>query len=70
MLLSIGVTPERFDQKNIFWQKQVSHYWRLIGVNKMEIRNVMDMNAYYGGFSVALSTSPIWVMKHCFNIYE
>lgn len=23
----------------------------------------MDMNAYYGGFSVALSTLPMWVMN-------
>lgn len=62
-LEKLGVTPERFDQNNKFWQEQVGHYWRLIGVNKMEIRNVMDMNAYFGGFSVALSSLPIWVMN-------
>ncbi|XP_020274387.1 probable methyltransferase PMT7 [Asparagus officinalis] len=62
-LEKLGVTPERFDRNNAFWQEQVSHYWRLIGVNKMEVRNVMDMNAYYGGFSVALSNLPIWVMN-------
>ncbi|KAJ6838448.1 putative methyltransferase PMT7 [Iris pallida] len=62
-LEKLGVTPQQFDQNNKFWQEQVSHYWKLIGVNKMEIRNVMDMNAYYGGFSVALSTFPVWVMN-------
>lgn len=46
-----------------FWQEQVREYWRLISVDKTEIRNVMDMNAYYGGFSVALSTLPMWVMN-------
>ncbi|XP_073104683.1 probable methyltransferase PMT7 [Elaeis guineensis] len=62
-LEKIGVTPESFDQNTRFWQEQVQQYWRLIGVNKMEIRNVLDMNACYGGFSVALSTLPMWVMN-------
>lgn len=62
-LEKIGVTPENFDLNARFWQEQVQQYWRLIGANKMEIRNVMDMNAYYGGFSVALSTLPMWVMN-------
>ncbi|KAK6127297.1 hypothetical protein DH2020_038960 [Rehmannia glutinosa] len=42
---------------------QVRHYWRLMGVEEKEIRNVMDMNAFLGGFSVALSTWPVWVMN-------
>lgn len=62
-LEKLGITPELFEQNSIFWQEQVRHYWELIGVNEMEVRNVMDMNAYYGGFSVALSTFPIWVMN-------
>ncbi|CAL9106000.1 unnamed protein product [Musa acuminata var. zebrina] len=62
-LEKIGVTPEKFDTSDRFWQEQVREYWRLISVDKTEIRNVMDMNAYYGGFSVALSTLPMWVMN-------
>lgn len=62
-LEKIGVTPENFDENNRFWQEQVGEYWKLIGVNLTEIRNVMDMNAYYGGFSVALSALPMWVMN-------
>lgn len=32
-------------------------------VEEKEVRNVMDMNAFLGGFSVALSTWPVWVMN-------
>lgn len=35
----------------------------LMNVNKTDIRNVMDMNAFVGGFSVALITYPVWVMN-------
>lgn len=48
---------------NQFWQEQVRQYWTLISADKTDIRNVMDMSAYYGGFSVALSTLPVWVMN-------
>lgn len=52
-----------FELNTKFWKEQVNQYWRLIGIYKVDIRNVMDMNAYYGGFSVALSNLPIWVMN-------
>ncbi|XP_008240733.1 PREDICTED: probable methyltransferase PMT7 [Prunus mume] len=62
-LSRIGVTQEEFTSETIFWQDQVRHYWRLLNVNKTEIRNVMDMNAFCGGFAVALNASPTWVMN-------
>ncbi|XP_072961188.1 probable methyltransferase PMT7 [Typha angustifolia] len=62
-LENIGVTPEQFDMNNQFWQEQLRQYWMLINVDKTDIRNVMDMNANYGGFAVALSTFPVWVMN-------
>lgn len=62
-LEKIGVTPADFDRNDMFWQQQVKKYWELIGVSKMDIRNVMDMNAYYGGFAVTLSSLPMWVMN-------
>jgi Putative S-adenosyl-L-methionine-dependent methyltransferase len=34
-----------------------------MAIGKSDIRNVMDMNAVYGGFSVALSIFPVWVMN-------
>ena len=58
-----GIDQERFISDTIFWQDQVSHYYRLMNVNKTDIRNVMDMNALIGGFAVALNTFPVWVMN-------
>ncbi|KAH7654926.1 Phosphoethanolamine N-methyltransferase protein [Dioscorea alata] len=62
-LETIGVTPEMFDLNNQFWQDQIQQYWKLIDLKRVEIRNVMDMNAYYGGFSAALISLPFWVMN-------
>ncbi|XP_058107081.1 probable methyltransferase PMT7 isoform X2 [Magnolia sinica] len=62
-LENIGISPDRFHSNTLFWQEQANHYWKLMGVDQTDIRNVMDMNAYYGGFSVALSTLPMWVMN-------
>ncbi|XP_057506942.1 probable methyltransferase PMT7 [Actinidia eriantha] len=62
-LSSIGINQENFISDTLFWQDQVRHYWRLMNVDETEIRNVMDMNAFCGGFAVALSTWPIWVMN-------
>ncbi|XP_019420834.1 PREDICTED: probable methyltransferase PMT18 [Lupinus angustifolius] len=31
--------------------------------NKENIKNVMDMNAYLGGFAAALLKYPVWVMN-------
>ncbi|KAL6987238.1 hypothetical protein U1Q18_012989 [Sarracenia purpurea var. burkii] len=62
-LNSIGISREKFISNTLFWQDQVRHYWRLMNVNETEIRNVMDMSAFCGGFAVAMSTWPVWVMN-------
>lgn len=62
-LFGTGINREKFLADTIYWQDQVRHYWRLMNVDETEIRNVMDMNAFLGGFSVALSTWPVWVMN-------
>lgn len=62
-LEKIGVTAENFSADTAFWQKQVSEYWKLMNVSKYDIRNVMDMNSFYGGFAAALSIKPVWVMN-------
>ncbi|MCL7030254.1 hypothetical protein MKW94_028605 [Papaver nudicaule] len=59
----IGINREKFNSNSVFWQEQTDHYWRLINANISEIRNVMDMNAYYGGFAASLSKLPVWVMN-------
>ncbi|KAF9595161.1 hypothetical protein IFM89_037590 [Coptis chinensis] len=62
-LNNIGISHEKFTSDTMFWQEQVRHYWNLMNINTTDIRNVMDMNAYCGGFAVALSNSPMWVMN-------
>lgn len=59
----IGINQEKFNSDSVFWQEQTDHYWRLMNVDIKEIRNVMDMNAYYGGFAASLSRLPVWVMN-------
>ncbi|KAJ0715375.1 putative S-adenosyl-L-methionine-dependent methyltransferase [Helianthus annuus] len=60
---NIGLTQEKFLSDTLYWQDQVHEYWRLMNVDKSAIRNIMDMNALYGGFAVALSTWPVSVMN-------
>ncbi|KAL4587452.1 hypothetical protein LXL04_000323 [Taraxacum kok-saghyz] len=62
-LEKIGVTQDKFLSDTLYWQDQVREYWRLMNVDDTSIRNVMDMNALYGGFAVAFSTWPVWVMN-------
>lgn len=62
-MFQTGVSPQEFDSSSSFWQDQVRHYWKFIGVGQNDIRNVMDMNAHFGGFAAALSTYPVWVMN-------
>lgn len=59
----LGVAPERFENNNQFWKNQVQKYWSFLGVEKTSIRNIMDMNANYGGFAAALSSDPVWIMN-------
>ncbi|KAK1420702.1 hypothetical protein QVD17_22517 [Tagetes erecta] len=59
----IGVTQEMFLSDTLYWQDQVRDYWRLMNADEASIRNVMDMNALYGGFAVAFDTWPVWVMN-------
>ncbi|XP_071686514.1 probable methyltransferase PMT6 [Rutidosis leptorrhynchoides] len=59
----IGVTRDKFLSDTLYWQDQVREYWRFLNVDDNTVRNVMDMNAVYGGFAVSLSTWPIWVMN-------
>ncbi|KAK9055515.1 hypothetical protein SSX86_026598 [Deinandra increscens subsp. villosa] len=62
-LNNIGITQEMFLSNTLYWQDQVRHYWRLMNADETSIRNIMDMNALYGGFAVAFSTWPVWVMN-------
>lgn len=47
------------------WARRVAHYKNSLHVKlgTSSIRNVMDMNAFFGGFAAALSSDPVWVMN-------
>jgi len=60
-----GVTPQTFSKDNQLWNKRVSYYKK---VNNQlgkagRYRNLLDMNAYLGGFAASLVKYPIWVMN-------
>ena len=60
-----GVTAEVFRLNSELWKKRMSHYK---AVNNQlghsgRYRNVLDMNAYLGGFAAALFEDPVWVMN-------
>nr|KYP62011.1 hypothetical protein KK1_016527 [Cajanus cajan] len=60
-----GVTSETFSTDNELWKKRISYYKK---VNNQlgkagRYRNLLDMNAYLGGFAAALIDSPVWVMN-------
>ncbi|CAK9173517.1 unnamed protein product [Ilex paraguariensis] len=64
-----SVSAER-DTEDIFyedtkqWSTLVSDFYLGgLGINWSSIRNVMDMNANYGGFAAALIDLPLWVMN-------
>ncbi|KAJ0661893.1 putative S-adenosyl-L-methionine-dependent methyltransferase [Helianthus annuus] len=60
-----GVTPEIFQQDVILWKNRISYYKT---VNNQlgqpgRYRNLLDMNAFLGGFAASLVKDPLWVMN-------
>ncbi|XP_078181480.1 putative methyltransferase PMT23 [Carex rostrata] len=46
------------------WKELISNmYMTNLGVNWSSVRNVMDLNAGFGGFAAALIDMPLWVMN-------
>ncbi|XP_077248559.1 putative pectin methyltransferase QUA3 [Tasmannia lanceolata] len=47
------------------WARRVAYYKKSLGVKlgTSAIRNVMDMNAFFGGFAASLVSDPVWVMN-------
>ncbi|XP_010464686.1 PREDICTED: probable methyltransferase PMT6 [Camelina sativa] len=62
-LRKLGISEDEYTSDTVFWREQVNHYWRLMNVNETEVRNVMDMNAFIGGFGAAMNSYPVWVMN-------
>ncbi|KAM3369174.1 hypothetical protein ACQJBY_017218 [Aegilops geniculata] len=60
-----GVTAEMFNEDTRLWKKRVGHYKSVISQfgQKDRYRNLLDMNARFGGFAAALAGDPMWVMN-------
>lgn len=54
-----------FDADTRRWIRRVSYYKNSLSIKlgTPAIRNVMDMNAFFGGFAAALKSDPVWVMN-------
>lgn len=60
-----GITANMFLQDTEAWRKRVGHYKALNTqlAQKRRYRNLLDMNAHFGGFAAALVDDPVWVMN-------
>ncbi|PKI48840.1 hypothetical protein CRG98_030778 [Punica granatum] len=60
-----GVTAETFKENTELWKKRVAHYKTLDYqfAERGRYRNLLDMNAFLGGFAAALVSDPVWVMN-------
>ncbi|KAE8733346.1 putative methyltransferase PMT13 [Hibiscus syriacus] len=47
------------------WTRRVAYYKNTLNLKlgTPAVRNVMDMNAFFGGFAAALTSYPVWVMN-------
>ncbi|XP_027343557.1 probable methyltransferase PMT18 [Abrus precatorius] len=58
-----NINAEKFQKDNELWRERIAHYKHLIPLSQGKYRNVIDMNAYLGGFAAALIKYPVWVMN-------
>ncbi|XP_030524647.1 probable pectin methyltransferase QUA3 isoform X1 [Rhodamnia argentea] len=54
-----------FEDDTRSWTRRVDYYKKSLNLKlgTTSVRNVMDMNAFFGGFAAALSSDPVWVMN-------
>lgn len=58
-----SITTEKFQKDNELWKDRIAHYKHIIPLAQGRYRNIIDMNAYLGGFATALVKFPVWVMN-------
>lgn len=55
---------EKFREDNEVWKERIAYYKQIMPeLSKGRFRNIMDMNAYLGGFAAAMMKYPSWVMN-------
>ncbi|PIN22002.1 hypothetical protein CDL12_05302 [Handroanthus impetiginosus] len=54
-----------FEADNRRWARRIAYYKNSLNIKlgTPSIRNVMDMNAFFGGFASAIISDPVWVMN-------
>lgn len=62
-LIKNGIDVFEADSRR--WTRRVAYYKKSLGIKlgTTSIRNVMDMNAFFGGFAAALMSDPVWIMN-------
>lgn len=62
-ILKNGVHVFKADTRR--WERRIAYYKNALNLKlgTPAVRNIMDMNAFLGGFAAALSTDPVWVMN-------
>ncbi|CAA6657212.1 unnamed protein product [Spirodela intermedia] len=56
-----GVTIKSFEEDTKLWKKHVNTYKRINKfIGSVRYRNIMDMNAGFGGFAAAMESSKSW----------
>ena len=59
-----GITLTVFDEDTQAWKRRVLYYESMLKTfSSGKYRNVMDMNAFLGGFAAAMADYPVWVMN-------
>jgi len=59
-----GFTLKAYIEDNRTWKRRVSDYDAMLkSISSGKYRNVMDMNAGFGGFAAAMVKYPVWVMN-------
>lgn len=60
-----GITGEMFIEDTKIWKTRVAYYKSLDYqlAESGRYRNLLDMNAHFGGFAAALVDDPVWVMN-------
>ncbi|KAL2251717.1 UNVERIFIED_CONTAM: putative methyltransferase PMT13 [Sesamum indicum] len=54
-----------FEVDNQRWTRRIAYYKNTLKIKLGTplIRNIMDMNAFFGGFAAAIASDPVWVMN-------
>ncbi|XWS46013.1 hypothetical protein CRYUN_Cryun14cG0028600 [Craigia yunnanensis] len=60
-----GITEKMFVENTELWKKRVAYYKKIVYqlAETGKYRNLLDMNAYLGGFAAALIDDPVWTMN-------